>query len=131
MLLGVEGCCRYNLQWNMCKSNTVKTTRVTRRVLHKSVSEGERETVHPLRGGRGRLCDCGVQHPLAVLAVLASLHLSPHAVMAAYHLREGRDNNSLWLSFTHRAHMLELAWRGEGRTRFVENSGTAEQIIRN
>ena len=36
--MGVEGCCRYNLRWNMCKSNTVKTTRVTRRVLHKSVS---------------------------------------------------------------------------------------------
>ena len=42
--------------------------------------------------------------------------LSPRATLAAYHLRERRDNNSLWLSFTHRAHMLELPWRGWGKT---------------
>ena len=38
--------------------------------------------------------------------------LAPCATLAAYHLRERRDNNSLWLSFTHRTHMLELARRG-------------------
>ena len=52
--------------------------------------------------------------------------LSPRATLAAYHLRERGDNNSLWLSFTHRAHMLELPWRGWGK-----NFATAEQIIRN
>ena len=33
--------------------------------------------------------------------------LALRATLAAYHLRERGDNNSLWLSFTHRAHMLE------------------------
>ena len=55
-----------------------------------------------------------------------SPHLTLRATLAAYHLRERRDNNSLWLSFTHRAHMLELPWRGRGK-----NFATAEQIIRN
>ena len=36
---GVLGCCKYNLLVNMCKSNTLATTRVVSRVLQISVAQ--------------------------------------------------------------------------------------------